>query len=143
MDYWITTLGIMEHETFLGLRIRNLGLSWRPCHLIWLFCLEFLRFTSRHWVACLFLCAGFCDYILCLVITWAWNIKMRWDQKGWLKYTSSFLNSPRTHPKVQNWKSYALLKLDFFAKLPKVNHVQNFKFCQMGPFFFTCFEFAL
>ena len=23
------------------------------------FCLEFLRFTSRHWVAYLFLCAGF------------------------------------------------------------------------------------
>ena len=51
---------------FSGLRIRNLGLSWRPCDLIWLFCLELLRFTSRHWVACLFLCAAFCDCILCL-----------------------------------------------------------------------------
>ena len=49
---------------FFGLRIRNLGLSWRPCDLIWLFCLEHLRFTSRHWVACLFLCAGFCDCVL-------------------------------------------------------------------------------
>ena len=25
----------------------------------------------------------------------------------------------------------------FFVKLPKVNYPQNFKFCQMGPFFFT------
>ena len=53
-------------DFFLGLRIRNLGLSWRPCDLICLFYLEILRFTSRHWVACLLLCAGFCDYILYL-----------------------------------------------------------------------------
>ena len=75
--------------------------------------------------------------------TWAWNIKMIWDQNGWLEDIYSFLKSPRTPPKVQNWRSYALLKLDFFAKLPKVNYPQNFKFCQMGPFFFTWFEFAL
>ena len=76
------------------------------------------------------------------LLTWEWNIKMRWDQKGWLEDISSFLKSPITPPKVQNWRSYALLKLDFFAKLPKVNYPQNIKFCQMGPFFFTWFEFA-
>ena len=71
------------------------------------------------------------------------EFKMRWDQKGWLEDISRFIKSPWTIPKVQNWRSYALLKLDFFAKLPKVNYPQNFKFCQMGPLFFTCFELAL
>ena len=74
--------------------------------------------------------------------TWEWNIKMRWDQKGWLEDISRFLKSPITLPKVQNWRSYALLKLGIFAKLPKVNYPQNFKFCQMGPFFSTWFELA-
>ena len=39
---------------FSWIRIRDLGLSWRLCDFIWLFCLEFLRFTSRYWVVCLF-----------------------------------------------------------------------------------------
>ena len=76
------------------------------------------------------------------LITWIWKIKMRWDQKGWLEDISSFLKSPRKPPKVQNWRSYALLKLGIFAKLPKVNYPQNFKFCQMCPFFSTWFKFA-
>ena len=76
------------------------------------------------------------------LITWAWYINLRWDQKGWLEDISSFLESPITSPKVQNWRSYALLKLDFFAKLPKVIYPQNFKFCQMGPLFSTLFELA-
>ena len=76
------------------------------------------------------------------LITWAWNIKMRWDQMGWLEDISNFLKSPRTLPKVQSWRSYALLKLGIFPKLPKVNYPQNFKFCQMGPFFSTWFELA-
>ena len=42
--------------------------------------------------------------------------------------------------KVQNWRSYALLKLGIFPKLPKVNYPQNFKFCQMGSFFSTWFD---
>ena len=76
------------------------------------------------------------------LISWAWNIKMILDQKGWLKDISRFLKSPRTLPKVQNWRSYALLKLGIFAKLPKVNYPQNFKFCQMGPFFSTWFDLS-
>ena len=58
----------------------------------------------------------------------------------------------RGHPKIskKSKKTYKSLKLkkicivelDFFAKLPKVNYPQNFQFCQMGPFFFTWFEFA-
>ena len=59
-------------------------------------------------------------------------IKMRWYKKGWLEDISIFLKSPRTPPKAQNGRSYALLKLDLFAKLPKVNYPQNFKFCQKG-----------
>ena len=74
------------------------------------------------------------------LITWAWNIKMRWDQKGWLEDISKFLKSPRTPPKVQNWRCYALLNLGIFPKLPKVNYPQNFKFCQMCPLFFTWFD---
>ena len=77
------------------------------------------------------------------LLTWAWNIKMIWDQKGWLEDISRFLKSPRTPLKVQNWRSYAFLKLGIFQKLSKVNYPQNFKFYQMGPFFFTWFEFAL
>ena len=61
----------------------------------------------------------------------------------WLEDMSRFLKSPRTPPNVQNWRSYALLRLGIFPKLPKVNYPQNFKFCQMGPFFSTWFEFAL
>ena len=74
------------------------------------------------------------------LITWACNIKMKWDQKGWLEDISRFLESPIKLPKVQNWRSYALLKLGIFAKLPKVNYPQNFKFCQMGPFLSTWFD---
>ena len=74
------------------------------------------------------------------LITWACNIKMRWDQKGWLEDISRFLKSPRTLPKIQNWRSYALLKLGIFPKLPKVNYPQNFKFCQMVPLFSTWFD---
>ena len=74
------------------------------------------------------------------LITWAWNIKMRWDQKGWLEDISRFLKSQRKLPKVQSWRSYALLNVDIFAKLPKVNYPQNIKFCQMGPFFSTWFD---
>ena len=72
--------------------------------------------------------------------TWAWNIKLRRDQKGWLEDISRFIKIPRTPPKSQNWGSYALLKLTIFAKLSKVNYPQNFKFFQMGPIFFTCFK---
>ena len=56
---WLLSLALWSNGLFLGLRIRSLGLPWRPYDLIWLFCLELLRFTSRYWVACLFLCAGF------------------------------------------------------------------------------------
>ena len=69
------------------------------------------------------------------LITWAWNIKIIWDQKGWLEDISRFLKSQRTPPKVQYWRSYALLKLDIFPNLPKVNYPQNSNFWQKGPLF--------
>ena len=74
------------------------------------------------------------------LITCAWNIKMKWYQKGWLEYISRFLKSPRTLPKVQNWRSYALLKLGIF---PKVNYPQNSNFWQRGPIFSTWISLAM
>ena len=57
------------------------------------------------------------------------------DQKGWLKDISSFLKCPGKLPKVQNWRSYALLKLDIFAKLPKVNYPQTSNFVKWAHSF--------
>ena len=77
------------------------------------------------------------------LITWAWNIKMRWDQTGWLDDIPRFLKNPKTPPKVQNWRSYALLKLSIFPKLPKVNYPQNSNFWQKGPLFSTWFGIVI
>ena len=77
------------------------------------------------------------------LISWAWNIKIRWDQKGWLKDISIFLKRPITLPKVQNWRSYALLKLSIFPNLPKVNYPQNSNFWQKGPLFSTWYSIVM
>ena len=50
--------------------------------LIWLFCLEFLRFTSRHWVSYLFLCAGF--------FVWLHSLFVIWNSPVYSRYSAQF-----------------------------------------------------
>ena len=64
----------------------------------------------------------------------AYNLSMEYRnemiQKGLVK---GYLKLSRKSKNTS--KSSKLKMLDFLQKLPKVNYPQNFKFCQMGPFF--------
>ena len=50
---WLLSLALWSMGLFLGLRIKNLGLSWRPCDLIWLFLSVVLEYYLKT-LGCLF-----------------------------------------------------------------------------------------
>ena len=73
----------------------------------------------------------------------AYNFSMEYKNemrpKGLVRVHLKLSKKSKNTSKSSKLKKFTLLKLGIFAKLPKVNYPQNFKFCQMGPFLFTWF----
>ena len=73
----------------------------------------------------------------------AYNLIMEYQNeirpKCLLEDISSFLKSPITPPKVQNWRSYALLKLDFFCQIVKSQLSPKHQILPNGPIIFHLF----
>ena len=70
-----------------------------------------------------------------------YQIEMR--PKGLIRGHLKLSIKSKNISKSSKLKKLYIVEVGLFAKLPKVNYPQNFKFCQMGPLFFTWFEFAL
>ena len=70
------------------------------------------------------------------LITRAWNIKMRWDQKGWLEDISRFLKIPITPPKVHKLKKLCIVEVGHFSKFAKSQLSSKLQFLTKGPTFF-------